>query len=168
MSPTRIDLLNKSYTRCLRGYSCAEVDQFMQEVADTLGRLAEDKKLLLAKVSELEISLEQYKEREQTLKDALITTQRVTDSLKSTAQREAQLIIDAANAKAETLLNQAFMRVSQVQEEILDLKKLRVQFDMKLKAVIDSHLKLLDMNRKEQQELDAAESKVKYLKKAEG
>ena len=60
------------------------------------------------------------------------------------------------------------MRVSQVQEEILDLKKLRVQFDMKLKAVIDSHLKLLDMNRKEQQELDAAESKVKYLKKAEG
>ena len=39
---------------------------------------------------------------------------------------------------------------------------------MKIRSVIDSYLTLLDMGQKEEEELDAAESKVKYLtKKAE-
>ncbi|MGE4299827.1 MAG: DivIVA domain-containing protein [Desulfovibrionaceae bacterium] len=168
MTVSRIDIVNKSFGKRLRGYDVTQVDFFMQEVAETVGKLAEERKLLLARITDLEASLEEHRGRERTLRDTLVTTQKMTDELKATAQREAQLIIDAANAKSDSLLNHAHMRVAQVHEDISDLKRIRAQFDMKVRSVIDSYLALLDMGQKEEEELDAAESKVKYLtKKAE-
>ena len=88
----------------------------MQEVAETVGKLAEERKLLLARIADMEASLDEHRGRERTLRDTLMTTQRMTDEMKATAQREAQLIIDAANAKSDSLVNQAHLRVAQVHE----------------------------------------------------
>jgi cell division initiation protein len=164
MSISRIDILNQKFSRSLRGYSPTEVDRCMQEAADTIGRLSEDRSLLEARVTELEARLRDFKDRENALRDTLLTAQKVTDELKSTAQREAQLIIDAAYAKAENLINQGHQRLAKIHEEINASKKMRAQFEMKVQAVIDSHQQLIEMNRKEDEQLDAMEKKVAFLK----
>jgi cell division initiation protein len=166
MSVSRIDILNKTFSRSVSGYNRREVEGFLQEVADTVGRLAEEKKTLQARQDELEALLDEHREREKTLRDTLVTTQKMTDELKSTAQREAQLIIDAAHKKAEDLISQGHARLAQIHEDIAELKRTRAQFDMQLRSLVQSHLKMLDMAKEEEMEADASESKVKFLKNA--
>lgn len=149
MSVTRIDVLNKTFSRSMRGYSCPEVDQFLQDVADSLGRLAEENKAQAQRLGEMEKHLEEYRERDRTLRDTLVATQKMTEEMKANAQREAQLIIDAANAKGEALLNNAHAKLARVHEDIAELKKLRTQFEIRIQAVLDSHRKLLEMEREE-------------------
>lgn len=166
MAVSKIDVLNKTFGRSFRGYTCAEVDSFLQEVADSLGALSEANKALDARVASLEHALEEHKGREQTLRDTLVTTQRMVDDMKATAQKEAQLIIDAANAKGEVLLNQAHNRLAQIHGDISELKKQRTQFEVKLRSILDAHLRMLELDKEEEESLDAAEQKLKFIKKA--
>lgn len=150
MAVSRIDILNQGFSKKMRGYDPAEVDRYMQDMADTIGRLGEDKSRLEARVADLEHRVAEYRDREAALRDTLISTQRMTEDMKTNAQREAQLIIDAAHAKAETLVNQGHMRLARLQEDILEAKKLRAQFEMKVRSVIDAHMQLLEMSYEEQ------------------
>ncbi len=166
MTVSKIDVLNKVFSRSLRGYTCAEVDAFLQDVAEALGTLAEDKEGMQARLARLEESLEEHKSRESTLRDTLVTTQRMMDDMKSNAQKEAQLIIDAANQKAEVMLNQTHQRLAQLHGDISELKKQRTQFEIKLRSILDAHVRMLEADKDEQAKLDEAESKLKFLTKA--
>ena len=66
MSVSRIDVLNRSFAKSLRGYDTNEVDAFLQEVAETLGSLSEDRTLLTNRVALLEAELASFRERETT------------------------------------------------------------------------------------------------------
>ena len=149
MSVSRIDVLNRSFAKSLRGYDTDEVDAFLQEVAETLGRLSEERTLLTNRVSLLEAELVSFRERESTLRDTLMTTQRMTEGLKATAQREAQVIVAEAQARAENIINQSGLKLAQLQESILNAKKMKAQLSMRLRAVAEEHLRLLDMDRKD-------------------
>ncbi|BFR48805.1 DivIVA domain-containing protein [Nitratidesulfovibrio sp. HK-II] len=160
MSVSRIDLLNHSFSKSLRGYATEEVDRLMQEAADTIGRLSEEKAALAGQVAQLEARLAEFRERESTLRDTLMTTQRVTADLKASAQREAQLIIDAAHSKAENLINQGQLRLARIQEDIAEARKVKAQFEMKVRAVVEQHLRMLDMSREDDEALEAAAARI--------
>ena len=149
MSVSRIDVLNRSFAKSLRGYDTDEVDAFLQEVAETLGRLSEERTLLTNRVSLLEAELVSFRERESTLRDTLMTTQRMTEGLKATAQREAQVIEAEAQARAENIINQSGLKLARLQESILNAKKMKAQLSMRLRAVAEEHLRLLDMDRED-------------------
>lgn len=166
MAVTKIDVLNKIFGRSFRGYECAEVDAFLQDVAESLGSLSEEKEVLAARLETLEESLEEYRGREQTLRDTLMTTQRMVDDMKANAQKEAQLIIDAANSKAESMLQQSHQRLAQLHGDITELKKQRTQFEIKLRSILEAHIRMLEADKEEQEELEVAESKLKFIAKS--
>lgn len=165
---TKIDILNRAFNKRFRGYDRAEVDQVMQEVSETLGALSEERKDLQARIDRLEEDLAEHKNREKTLRDTLVTTQKMIDDMKATAQKEAQLIIDAANSKADTMLNQAHLRLAQLHEDISELKKHRTQFEVKLRSILDAHMSLLEMDKEEREALEESEDKLKFIQKAGG
>lgn len=166
MNLSKIDLLNKRFTKRFRGYCRMEVDQLLQEAAEAIGDLSEDKKELHRRVADLEANLGEHKQREETLRDTLMTTQRMIDDLKANARREAQVIIDEAQAKAEAILNRAHLRLAQIHEDIAELKRQRTQFEVKLRSLLDAHMRMLEMENQEQEQLEALESKLKFFKKA--
>lgn len=168
MTISRIDLLNQRFSRSIRGYSVEEVDRTMQEVADAIGQLSEQNAQLESRVTDLGKRLTDYRSREETLRETLMTAQRIADDMKANAQREAQLIIDAAHSKAETLINQGHQRLARIHSEISEAKKVRMQFEMKVEAVINAHASLLETSRKEDKALDALEQKVTYLQTKSG
>ncbi|MBU1001496.1 MAG: DivIVA domain-containing protein [Proteobacteria bacterium] len=166
MAVTKIDVLNKIFGRSFRGYTCTDVDAFLQEIAESLGGLAGEKEALDTRMQMLEEQLDEHKGREKTLRDTLMTTQRMIDDMKSNAQREAQLIIDAANSKAEIMVQQAHQRLAQLHGDISELKKQRTQFEIKLRSILDAHVRMLEADKEEQDVLDVAESKLKFISKA--
>ncbi len=165
MSLSKIDLLNRSFRRQWRGYARAEVDALLQEAAERLGALQEENVELRARMQALEESLAGHKESEATLKNTLMTTQKMIEDIKAQAQKEAQLILDAASAKAEHMLNQSHQRLAQLHDDITELKRQRTQFEVKLRSLIQSHMRMMDVDKEDLEELEAAEAKLKYMKK---
>lgn len=155
MAASRIDLINRAIPKTFRGYSCAEVDRLLQDLSDALARTTDDKVTLTTKINELEERLAVYREREAALQDALVAGRRVSDDIRAAAQKEAQLILDTARVKADALAQNANMRLARILEEVADIKKSKIQFEMKIKAVIEGHLRLLELNGQEFAALEA-------------
>lgn len=167
MSVSKIDLLNKRFSRKMVGYSRFEVDQFLLEVAETMGSMADNQKELRKKVKRLESAVIEYRKRDETLRDTLMSTQKMVDDLKVQASKEAQLILDEARTKAEITVQKGHTRLAQIHEEIEALKRQRTQFEIQLKSLLDSHLKMLEQSDPEIDKIEELESKLTYLKKAE-
>lgn len=167
MSVSKIDLLNKQFSRRMFGYSRMEVDQFMLELAEVLGDAADGQKEMRKKIKRLEKSVNEYRQRDETLRDTLMSTQKMVDDLKVTASKEAQLIIDEARAKADATVQTGHNRLAQIHEEIETLKRRRSQFEIQLKGLLKSHLEMLEMNDPEREKVEQLESKLKYLKKVD-
>jgi cell division initiation protein len=164
---SKIDLLNRKFSKRMWGYAPDEVDQLMAEVAEMLGAVAEERKALIKKVKRMEQSVEEFRQRDETLRDTLMSTQKMVDDIKGGAQREAQLIIDEARAKAEGMVQQGHNRLAQLYEDIENLKRQRSQFEIQLRGLLETHLRILDAEDPAENRLENLESKLKYLRKAE-
>ena len=156
MAVNRIDLLNPSFSRALRGYDADEVDNFLQEAADTLAHLGDEKVRLANQVALLEERLAEYVERESALRETLLASRRMMEEVKNSAQKEAQLIIDSAQSRAENLTNQANQRLARILDEIAEARKLKAQFEFKVRSVIEGHLKLLELGQMEDARMERA------------
>lgn len=153
---SRIDLLNHTFSRCLRGYDPGEVDHFIQEVADALGQLGDERVRLSNRVAFLEERLAEQMQRETTLRDTVIASQRMLEEMKGAAHKEAQLIIDSAQNRADSLTSQANLRLARILDEISEARKLKAQFEFKVRSVIEGHLKLLELEQMEDADLERA------------
>lgn len=167
MTVSKIDLLNKQFSRRMFGYSRIEVDQFMLELAEVLGDAADSQKGLRRKIKLLEKQVKEYRQRDETLRDTLMSTQKMVDDLKVTASKEAQLIIDEARVKADATIQKGHNRIALLHEEIEGLKRQRTQFEVQLKGMLKSHLEMIEMNDPEKDKAEELESKLKYLKKVD-
>lgn len=156
----RIDFVRPSFSRTLFGYDRVQVDRLVQDLSDALARMTEEKVALAARVKELENGFTEIREREAALREALAGTRAMSDSVRAAAQKEAQLILETARLKADGLLQNANARLARVMEEAADAKKNKALFEMKLKTIIDDHLRLLTLNRQESESLEAATRKL--------
>lgn len=162
---TKIDLLNAKLPSSFRGYCRSEVDRLLADAAEALGELAEERQQLSERAANLETSLAEHKQREQVLRDTLVTTQKMVEDLKANARKEAQLILEDAQSKAEAMLRRAHSRMAQIHEDITELKRQRTQFEVKLRSLLDAHQRMLEMEHQEEQELESLESKLTFLAK---
>ena len=68
-----------------------------------------------------------------------------------------------AEVKAEKILNRAHSRLSQLHEDIAELKRQRVQIEVQIRSIIDAHTKLLEIGKEGMDALDAEDTKIKVL-----
>ena len=156
MAVNRIDLLNHTFSRVLRGYDPEEVDSYLQDIADTMAQLGDERVRLANVVAQLEERLAEYGKRETALQETLRASQRMMEEIKLSSQKEAQLIIDSAQSRAENLTNQANLRLARILDEISEARKLKAQFEFKVRSVIEGHLKLLELGQMEDARMERA------------
>ncbi len=154
MAGKRSDL--PTFSRRLRGYAPEEVDDFLQEAADTIFRLSDERVRLTEQVARLEEQLAEQEQREAALRDTLVVSRRMSEEMQSQAQREAQIIMEAAQRRAESLTNQAAVRLARILDEISEARKLKAQFEFKVRSVIEGHLKLLELGQVEDAHMEKA------------
>jgi cell division initiation protein len=140
---SKVDLLNKTFSKSLFGYRPEEVDQLVHEAAESIGLLAEREKSLTDNVAKLEKILGDYRGREETLRDALLTTQKVVENLKENAREEAARIVFDARQEAGIITGEAQAQLERIRAEIDELSRRRARFEKDLKTVIDAHVRLL-------------------------
>lgn len=114
----------------------------------------------------LKLEAKGYREREESFKRAIINSQNVLEQMKENARKTAELTVAEAEVKAEKILNKAHNRLAQLHEDITELKRQRMQIEVQIRSVIESHTKLLEIGKEEMQEMDEKDSKLKYLNKS--
>ena len=166
MQLTPLDIQQKQFRiRSFRGLDAKEVELFLHSVADLLSAVLKEKDELKRELIEKNRQLNEYREREKTLKNTLISAQRAMEQMKANAEKEAKLLVSEAEVKAERILNNAHNRLAQIHEDIAELKRQRTQFELKLRATIETYLKMLDMQKEEEAEVADLESKLKFFTK---
>lgn len=151
--------------RTFKGLDAKDVESFLQKVADQMSGLLKEIDELKRDLGERERQLGEHREREQTLKNTLISAQKTVEQMKLNAQKEAKLLVSEAEVKAERILNNAHNRLAQIHEDIAELKRQRTQFELKLRATIETYQKMLDMQKEEEAEAEGLESKLKFFTK---
>ncbi|WP_258359350.1 DivIVA domain-containing protein [Moorella sulfitireducens (nom. illeg.)] len=140
---TPLDINKKEFHRTFRGYSCEEVDEFLEQVLRDFGQIYRENQELREKNLRLGGELERYARLEQTLKDALVMAQQTADEMRQNAQREAALIIQEAENKAREILNQARLQVEKAERYRSDLEAKTAAFKMRLRSFLQAQLEIL-------------------------
>ena len=163
---TPLEIQQKQFrVRFFRGLDAKDVESFLQKVADLMSAHLKQIDELKRELDGKERQLGEHREREQTLKNTLVSAQKTVEQMKVNAQKEAKLLVSEAEVKAERILNNAHNRLAQIHEDIAELKRQRTQFELKLRATIETYQKMLDMQKEEESEAEDLESKLKFFTK---
>jgi cell division initiation protein len=163
MKMTPLEIQQQQFKVRFRGFDVREVDHFLERVADSVADLREENKQLHEEQRRFKMELQGYKEREETFKRAMFNSQTVLEQMKDNARKSADIIIADAETKAEKILNRAHSRLSQLHEDIAELKRQRIQIEVQLRSVIEAHTKLLDIGKEGADALDNEDDKIQYL-----
>jgi len=164
MKISPIDIQNKQFKVRFRGFDIREVDGFLEETANSVELLQIDNTKLAEHIKRLEKENQAYSEREETLKNTLMHSQKIMEQMKENARNSADIIIADAEVKAEKILNKTHNRLSQLHEDIAELKRQRMKIEIQIRSVLESHSRLLEMGTAEREEQDEADAKVTLLK----
>lgn len=148
MKITPIDIAHKSFGKKMMGLDSDEVMDFLQQIAAQMESLIQEKNALKEALREKELSLMEYKERDQILKETIATAGQMADRLRQDAEREAKLIVADAQQKAEIITRDSRDSLKKMYQEVTELKRARMQFEANLKALAQAHLSLLEQGEK--------------------
>lgn len=146
MRITPIEIQQHQFKSRLLGYDSTAVDQFLEILADELERLHKQNHELKETLARTRTALDQMKEREKALQETLMTAQQVTDELKANARKESEIVLAEAKLQGEQIVRSAEERRIQLINEIQEVKRQKISFESGLRALIESHMKLLSLD----------------------
>jgi cell division initiation protein len=145
MRITPIDIQQQQFKSSMMGYDKSAVDHFLELVAGELERLLRQNQDLQVELARTKGGLAEMREREATVQETLLTTQKVTDELKANARREADLLLADAQLRAERLMHNAEDRRLQLLEEVQEIRRQKVAFETGLRSLLEQHLRLIEL-----------------------
>ncbi len=126
-----------------RGYRGEDVDAFIDEVIVTFEQMKKEKSDLIRKMDILATRVEQYRADEETVRNALLSSQRVADASIKEAQAKAAQIISDAETKAQTTLKESNAVSTKQKEVYLKLKSDSAELRKELEELYNKHLKTI-------------------------
>jgi len=144
MNITPLDIQQQQFKgKMLGGLDPNDVDSFLQMVASEMESLIRENSDLKEQTRKFSLQLEELSQREVSLRDTMLAAQKITEEMKANAQKEAHLLVSEAELKGERIVAEAENRLIQINNQIYELKRQKLQFEANLKSLVESHLKML-------------------------
>lgn len=141
---TPVDIQHKTFKKALQGYDRAEVDQFLDEVIETLEDDAQERAALQAEIADLKERISHFKSMEESLQNTLVLAQRTADEVKASAHKEADLIRAEARMAAEREVNQHGDAAAEARREHQHALEAAEKAKSELRSLLSTHLALLE------------------------
>jgi cell division initiation protein len=142
-----LDLRQQKFKTAVRGFDRTEVVAFLTEAADDYEGALREIDHLRHELKRSESSLVEHREREGTLRNTLVTAQKLADEIKVAAENEAALVIREAKGRAELLLQQAQGRVDEIARSITELRLRRRDAEGTLENTVQALNRALEFIR---------------------
>jgi DivIVA domain-containing protein len=137
---TPLDARRYEFGKAIRGYDPERVNQFRDQVAEELERLARVNQDLDAKARGFHEQLRAFRERDKAINEALVSAQQLRTEIREQAEKEGQLIIREARAEAERLLDEARSEVRRIEDQLVSLDRARRAYLAQLRVLIERQL----------------------------
>ena len=167
MKMTPLDIQQQQFKIKFRGFDVREVDTFLEQMADAFESLQGENIRLNQEIKRLQHEAHGYREREESFKRAMLNSQKVLEQMKENARKSAELVVAEAEVKAEKILSRAQNRLSQLHEDIAELKRQRSQIEVQIRSIIEGHSKLLEIGKEESRIREEEDGKLKLFKQSE-
>ena len=129
---TSLDVVNQSFKKSLRGYDAAEVDEFLDHVAETLQSYNQKNKELERELALKQDSLAEYERMKDVLHEALLMAQKSADERVKSAREQANKILSDARAQADEMCREV--------EQIRNIRDMYAQEFRGMLAKFDTQL----------------------------
>ncbi|MEM7411942.1 MAG: DivIVA domain-containing protein [Myxococcota bacterium] len=144
MRITPLDVRNHVFPRSWSGYDRDEVDSFLRIVSGDYEATLRELQLAREEVGRLEQRVQELMANETLLKETLTTAQHLSEDLKQTAMKEAEMLVSEAEIQGEKVLDAAHRRAARLAEELREMKLLRSRVAASLRATLEHHLEVID------------------------
>ena len=144
MRITPHDIRQQQFTsKMFKGYDPHEVDAFLDDVAEDYESVLKETALLREQMTAIEERSRGVNEREKSLQETLVTTQRLAEEMKAAARREAELIVREAELRAEKVLEAVRGEEARIRTEIHVLRRMRRQVFEEMTSTLQRYQRLV-------------------------
>jgi cell division initiation protein len=143
------DLRHQRFKTVLRGFDKTEVVAFLTEAAADYEHALREVDRLRQDLIRVEALLREHRDREDNLRNTLLTAQRLADEMKEAAQHEGKLVIREAQGRADLLLQKAQVRLEEVERDINEMRLRRRGVESSLEASVQSLYHALEFIREQ-------------------
>ncbi len=154
---TPVDIQHKTFKKALQGYDRTEVDQYLDEISETLEDEATARAALSAEIADLKERISHFKAMEESLQKTLILAQRTADEVKASAHKEADLIKEQARLTSEKEIASFSDAVAESRREHQRTVEATEKAKSELRSLLMTHLSLLETSHMARNGEQAAE-----------
>jgi cell division initiation protein len=158
MNVSPLDLRQQRFHTRFRGYDKIEVSSFLAAVAEDYEQALRETDRLRQDLANMEAVLAEHREHEKSLRNTLLTAQRLSDDIKAAAEKDADRVVREAAVRSQLLMEKAESRLEDVQREIDGLKLKRRDVETSLESTIQTLRNSLEYVR--EQEVREREEKI--------
>lgn len=151
MSLTPVEIRHVILARRPVGYDRKATDELLADVATSFEHVWRERADLRDEMEELESELARQKELETTLRNTLISAERMADDMRAQARREADVIVAEARAAARDITSGAETERERVRTEIRRLQEVETGVRADYRAFLRAALDRLESDTKERQ-----------------
>ena len=158
-----MDIHNKEFKRVMRGYDVEEVDEFLDEIIVDFEKMQRELDVLKTQISNYSENMNNYREKELSLNNVMLSVQRFADQLTVDAERKAAEIIANAEREAERIVGSTQEKYNQVLADYAMLANRYNDAKETLRDYFRTQLSILDQDEAG----IASEQVAEYIKQAE-
>jgi len=140
---TPIDIQQKRFHVVFRGYEQTEVEVFLDLVRDELETIYREATELREFRQSYDERLRELTDREETVKNTMLMTQKLMEDQKDNARREAAVIIKDAEVRSLQFMSNAQDEKAKLEVDIQELKRRKHHFLQDIKKVIEMHREMV-------------------------
>ena len=149
------------------GYDMKDVDEFLEPLTEYYVTLYKENALLKSKMRVLVTKLEEYRQNEASMKDAIVNAQKTCDKMVKEAEEKCRQMLSDANVAAAENTKNTNALIAEEQARVEDAKKEAVARIDELEAQLNSCIQALQRIKEANRPVKTASSAVAYDYEAE-
>lgn len=154
MRITPLDVRKQEFKRSMRGFDADEVRAFLVMLADEYEAVLVDNKQLRERVLEQDEKLAEYRNLERTLRDTLMTAERVTQEARDNARKQGELLVEEARQRVAQTLAEGRQQLEDLRREALALHREKEAFLGRFRSLAEAQIQFVETHRSDFKSFD--------------
>ena len=140
-----LSIKKQEFNSSFRGYDKEEVEAFLEKLADDFEELQQENETIKRQLDDANLRLSEFARIEKSLQDTLLKAQESSTKAIESTKKQTSLMIKEAEIKASQIIEKAKNYAEEIRNSVINLREEKDLIIAKLKAIVNSQARLLDM-----------------------
>ncbi len=140
-----LSIKKQEFSKSFRGFDKEEVQAFLEKLADDFEELQTENESIKRQLEDANLRLSEFSRIEKSLQDTLLKAQESSTKTIESTKKQTSLMIKEAEIKASQIIEKAKNYAEEIRTSVINLREEKDLILAKLKAIINSQARLLDM-----------------------